>query len=120
MQDGLIFGLWEGANFSENTVMSTKFIAIERWYYFVNFFCRCRSYYERIIDFWWQEIPEWFWFWVNNFSSRGKKVIESIETESLMYFLSLATNEGVSLFFASLTLSFLYLSKSSLYLWCFH
>ena len=53
---------------------------------------------------------------MNNFSGRGKKVIESIETESLMYFLSLVANEGVSLFFASLTLSFLYLSKSSLYL----
>ena len=53
-------------NFSWNTVRSTKFIAIERLYYF-------RSYYERIIDFWWQEIPELFiWkfdFWVNNSSN---------------------------------------------------
>ena len=33
---------------------------------------------------------------------------------------SLMINEGVSFFFASLILNFLYLSKSSLYLWCIH
>ena len=67
-------------NFSWNTARFTRFISIERLYYFVNFFFIYRSYYEKIIDFRLQEIPEWFiWkfdFWVN--SNRRKKVIKSI------------------------------------------
>ena len=48
-----------------------------------------------------------------------KKLLKvlAIETRPLMYFSSLVMNEeGASLFFASLILKFLYLSKSSLYL----
>ena len=37
-------------NVSGNTVRSTRFAGVERWYYFVNLFFICRSYYERTID----------------------------------------------------------------------
>ena len=51
-----------------------------------------------------------------------KKLLKvlAIETGSLMYFSSFVINEGTHYFFASLMLMILYLSKHSLYLWCFH
>ena len=44
-------------NFSWNAVRSTRSIGVKGWY-FINFFFICRSYFERITDFQWQEIPE--------------------------------------------------------------
>ena len=99
-------------NFRWNAVRPTRFIVIKRWYYFINFFCIYRSYYERISDFWWQKLLEWFmWkfdFWVNNFSNRGKKVIKSISNWDwiINVFLSLVINEGVSLFFCFIDTKF--------------
>ena len=88
-------------NFSWNTVRSTRSIGVKGWY-FINFFLICRSYFERITDFQWQEIPEnLFEIYLKFISNLFENLIFkgtisatevktlAIETRSLMYFSSL-------------------------------
>ena len=82
MQDVWIFDLGQVWNFSWNAIRSTRFINIERWYYFVNFFFICSGCYGKVIVFCWQKTSKGFvWkldFWLNSLNNSCEKVIESI------------------------------------------